>query len=122
MGVVFHRDLRELPLGEAVALRVLPGDIAEEFGEEVLAVLRLFGLVIARRAEHVRAIRRRHRLLLLGPDDQHHVVQPRHDLLCRRSSTATPPEAQAASVWSVGMPRRDSSMSVRKEPRWSCRV
>jgi hypothetical protein len=77
----FQRHPREVVFGKAVPRFIKRRDPAEEFGEHELAVQRPLGVIIPGRPEHVRPVGGRHRLLLLDPRDQHHVVQSGHNLL-----------------------------------------
>ena len=66
---------------EPVSRLIQRGDAREELGEHELAVNVSLRAVIPRRPEHLGAVGRRHRLLLLGADDENDVVEAGHDLL-----------------------------------------
>ena len=79
MGVVFPGDCRQVRLFGAILVDVNLCNAPEKLREHEIAIFGFFVVIIGGRAENIRAIERRHRLLLLCANHQHRIVKPAHD-------------------------------------------
>src|SRR6059058_3811650 len=76
--IIFPCDQRQICLGSAVFLDVNLRDPTEQFREHEIAVLRFFIVIIGSSAEHIRSIKRRHRLLLFRAAADYHNEKPEY--------------------------------------------